>query len=142
MPVRTKNLKVPLGFFLFADKIKKAGERLPIQRSPEIFRNQKNILGSLQKIRSKLHGLLSRRNTASHRCSSLQGLRRSPSAFPFRAVPFGCCQKFSLTFFYFSSFFICSSTFSHCMSPLITQTPAAPVFLTDAAFSLPMPPMA
>ena len=41
MSVRTKNLKAPLGFFLFADKIKKAGERLPIQRSPEIFRKPK-----------------------------------------------------------------------------------------------------
>ena len=142
MPVRTKNLKAPLGFFLFTDKIKKRENGSQYSVLPKFFANQKNILGSLQKIRSKLHGLLSRRNTASHRCSSLQGLRRSPSAFPFRAVPFGCCQKFSLTFFYFSSFFICSSTFSHCMSPLITQIPAAPVFLTDAAFSLPMPPMA
>ena len=105
MPVRTKNLKVPLGFFLFADKIKKAGERLPIQRSPEIFRNQKNILGSLQKIRSKLHGLLSRRNTASHRCSSLQGLRRSPSAFPFSGCSFRMLSEIFIDILLFFQFF-------------------------------------
>ena len=81
MSVRTKNLKAPLGFFLFADKIKKAGERLPIQRSPEIFRKPKNTLGSLQKIRSKLHGLLSRRNTASHRSYfKAQGAPPQPGA--------------------------------------------------------------
>ena len=105
MPVRTKNLKAPLGFFLFTDKIKKRENGSQYSVLPKFFANQKNILGSLQKIRSKLHGLLSRRNTASHRCSSLQGLRRSPSAFPFSGCSFRMLSEIFIDILLFFQFF-------------------------------------
>ena len=133
MSVRTKNLKAPLGFFSFCRQNKKRENGSPIQRSPEIFRKPKNILGSLQKNRSKLHGLLSRRNTASHRCSSLQSTG-APFCLPVSGCSFRMLSEIFIDILLFFQFFICSSTFSHCMSPLITQIPAAPVFLTDAAF--------
>ena len=123
----------------------KMGERVSQQRSPE--NSQTNSLVFFIKIRSKLHGLLSRRNTASHRCCFLQGLRRSPSAFPFSVNPSGIVRKTRLQlpihfYTFISKPFIVSFTFSHRISPLITQAPAAPTFRTALIFSLLMPPMA
>jgi len=41
MPVRTKNLKAPLGFFLFTDKIKKRENGSQYSVLPKFFANQK-----------------------------------------------------------------------------------------------------
>ena len=44
MPVRTKNLKAPLGFFLFTDKIKKRENGSQYSVLPKFFANQKTSL--------------------------------------------------------------------------------------------------
>ena len=129
-----KILKAPLGFFLFADKIKKGGRTAPNTAFSRNFsQTKKSILGSLQKnsVETSWSPL-----TPEHGFPSLFISARPkalPSAFPFRAVPFGCCQNF-IDILLFSSFSFAPPHFRHCMSPLITQIPAAPVFLTDAAF--------
>ena len=76
----------------------KMGERVSQQRSPE--NPQTTPLVFFIKIRSKLHGILSRRNTASHRCCFLQGLRRSPSAFPFYGQFFISSEKLVYRFLF------------------------------------------
>ena len=84
MSVRTKNLKAPLGFFLFADKIKKAGERLPIQRSPEIFRKPKKHpwFSSKNSVETSWSPLTPEHGFPSLHSSKAQGAPPQPAAEP------------------------------------------------------------